>query len=85
MRQRKGLFLLLFLLSFLLVAGPAFAQGSKQPAFVGNKSSKKYHVTTCRMAKVIAPKNRIEFQNAKEAEDLGYVACKICKPNKKKS
>jgi len=52
--------------------------------FVGNKKSKKYHVNneTCPAAKRMNDENKVCFVSPKEAEILGYIACKICKPNK---
>jgi len=81
-RNRAILFLSLFL--FFLCATAALAQEAKQPAFLGNKNSKKYHVASCQWAQKIAPKNRVELAAVKEAEEKGYVACKVCKPNEKK-
>jgi len=50
--------------------------------FIGNKKSKKYHTNTCRMVPRMNEKNRVCFVSSGEAEALGYIACKICKPNK---
>ena len=84
MRQRKRSLLFALFPVLLLSVMLALAQQAKQPAYVGNKNTKKYHVATCQWAGKIAPKNRVEFSSAKEAEDKGFVACKVCKPDPKK-
>ena len=49
--------------------------------YVLNKNTHKFHLPTCPSVKDIKPKNRIDFYGTKEeAEALGYVGCKRCKP-----
>ena len=57
------------------------SQSQQQTKYVGSKNSNKYHKTTCRFAKSISPSNLIEFTSIKEAEEAGYIPCKVCKPN----
>jgi len=48
--------------------------------YVGSKKSNKYHYPSCQWAKKIKPYNLVTFQSAKEAQEAGYVPCKVCKP-----
>jgi len=48
--------------------------------YVGSAKSDKYHYPTCEWAKKIKPENLVTFKSAKEAQDAGYVPCKVCKP-----
>lgn len=48
--------------------------------FVGSVTSKKYHRVDCRYALKIKPENCIYFQSIEEAEEQGYLPCKICSP-----
>ena len=48
--------------------------------YVGSKKSDKYHYPSCRWAKKIRPYNLVTFRSAKEAQEAGYVPCKICRP-----
>lgn len=47
-------------------------------AFVGSKNSNKYHLPTCRFAKLIKPENVVCFSSAEDATAKGYVADKGC-------
>lgn len=49
--------------------------------YVGSKTSDKYHRPDCKSAKKIKAENIIKFRSKKEAEDAGYVPCKVCNPN----
>ncbi|MBQ7718845.1 MAG: DNA/RNA non-specific endonuclease [Clostridia bacterium] len=49
-------------------------------AYVGNKSSKKFHLPSCTGAKNIKDKNKIYFTNCEEAVSQGYEPCGICNP-----
>ena len=49
--------------------------------FVGSKTSKKYHSCDCTWAKKISSQNLICFKSIEEAEEKGYVPCKVCKPS----
>ena len=66
--------LILVVLGLLIMASPALSQ------YVGSKKSNKYHEKTCRYVKNIHAENKIEFETNKDAEDIGYIACKVCKP-----
>jgi competence protein ComEC len=48
--------------------------------YVGSKSSNKYHYPWCQWAKKIKPYNLVTFRSAKEAQEAGYIPCKVCKP-----
>ncbi|MEO0248925.1 MAG: Ada metal-binding domain-containing protein [candidate division WOR-3 bacterium] len=48
--------------------------------FVGSLKSNKYHHPACSAAKQIKPENLVTFKTAKEAQEAGYIPCKICKP-----
>ena len=48
--------------------------------YVGSSKSNKYHYPTCEWAAKINPKNLVIFKSAKEAQDAGYVPCKVCRP-----
>jgi len=47
---------------------------------VASSSSKKYHRSDCRYALKIKKENIIYFQSAEEAQDKGYLPCKVCHP-----
>jgi len=51
-----------------------------QTALVGNKNTKKYHLTSCQFIKSMKPEHLVKLNSAKEAKAAGYVACKVCKP-----
>jgi hypothetical protein len=48
--------------------------------YVGSTTSNKYHRPDCRYAEKIKPDNRIIFSGAQEAEEAGYLPCKVCNP-----
>ncbi|NSW84098.1 MAG: thermonuclease family protein [Syntrophothermus sp.] len=48
--------------------------------YIGNSSSKKFHLPTCEWAQKISLKNRIEFTTREEAVKAGYEPCKVCRP-----
>lgn len=82
--MKKTLAIFLILLFVLLLFSGADSQNQATPTveykYVGNISSKKYHKLSCKTAKKIKPKNRKYFKTKEEAEKLGYVPCKVCKP-----
>jgi hypothetical protein len=47
-------------------------------AFVGSKNSNKYHLSTCRFAKLIKPANLVCFKSAADAEAQGRQPDKGC-------
>jgi hypothetical protein len=57
-------------------ASPKEAKGK----FVGSITSKKYHRPDCRYALKIKPENCIYFQTIEDAEEQGYLPCKVCNP-----
>lgn len=56
------------------------AAPNEEKPFVGNSSSKKFHISSCASAGKIASGNRISFGTADEAVKAGYEPCKICSP-----
>lgn len=48
--------------------------------FVGSKSSNKYHSCDCTWAKKISAQNLVCFKSMEEAQNSGYIPCKVCKP-----
>ncbi|MCK4998766.1 MAG: thermonuclease family protein [Anaerohalosphaera sp.] len=48
--------------------------------YMASKSSKIFHKSTCRSAKVISDSNRISFGSRQQAISTGRSPCKICKP-----
>jgi hypothetical protein len=48
--------------------------------FVGSKTSKKYHNCDCTWTKKISQQNLVCFKSIEEAQNSGYVPCKVCKP-----
>lgn len=50
--------------------------------FVGNKESRKAHRRECEWAGKIAPPNRVHFKTFEDAAAAGYMACKVCTPDR---
>jgi methylphosphotriester-DNA--protein-cysteine methyltransferase len=48
--------------------------------YVGSAKSNKYHYPTCEWAQKINPENLVKFKSAKEAQEAGYIPCKVCRP-----
>lgn len=48
--------------------------------YIGNKSSKKFHLPSCTGVRSMKEKNKITFGSRKDAVSHGYVPCKICNP-----
>lgn len=48
--------------------------------YVGSRRSNKYHYPWCQWAKKINPHNLVTFRSVKEAQEAGYIPCKVCKP-----
>lgn len=44
----------------------------------GNKSTKKFHLQTCRYAKSMDKEKLIVFDSYSSALDMGYYPCKVC-------
>ena len=51
-----------------------------EKVFVGSINSNKYHDPSCKWAEKIKPSNEIWFSSVDEAEEQGYIACKVCNP-----
>jgi micrococcal nuclease len=61
----------------IVIPGLPIPQGEN---FIGSVKSRKYHSPSCKWAKRINNENEIWFSDAKDAEDQGYVPCKVCNP-----
>jgi methylphosphotriester-DNA--protein-cysteine methyltransferase len=48
--------------------------------YVGSSKSNKYHYPNCKWAQKINPANLVKFKSAKEAQEAGYIPCKVCRP-----
>ena len=64
---------------FLFIISLVFAENVAAQTVYVTKSGEKYHTANCRYLKYSKKELKI-----KEAIDLGYVACKVCKPTSKK-
>lgn len=51
--------------------------------YIASKSSKVFHLPSCRLGKRITEENRIYFNTFKEALDSGREPCKLCNPEEK--
>lgn len=49
-------------------------------AYIGNKNTKKFHRSDCRMVTRMSPANKVTFDNRDSAISQGYNPCKICNP-----
>jgi hypothetical protein len=49
-------------------------------AYVGNKSSKVLHKSTCRLVASMKDSNKVPFATKEEALKVGYKPCKVCNP-----
>ena len=49
-------------------------------SYVGNKNTKKFHLSTCDGATSMSSKNKVNFKNREQAIDNGYSPCKTCNP-----
>ena len=62
-------------------AKPAQEQPEKiEYEFIGSKSGKIFHKSTCSHSKRILPDNRVGFKSADDAISKGREPCKTCKP-----
>ncbi len=63
------------------IAPTAEPAAAKQPTYILNKNTKKFHYPSCSSADDIKPKNRLEFFGTREeAIQKGYKPCKRCNP-----
>ena len=53
---------------------------NKEPAYIGNKNSKKFHIPTCKSVTQMKEKNRVEFFSREEAIAMHYTPCGDCNP-----
>ena len=51
-------------------------------AYIGNKSSKKYHLPDCIYAADMKEENKRLFDEATDPEDFGFIKCKQCLKDK---
>lgn len=58
----------------------AFLSFAISAEFWGSTESNKYHYPTCRCAENIKPENLTVFNSPEEAQQAGYVPCKVCNP-----
>ena len=77
-RKRQIIAVISILLMFAFVATSILLAADYK--YVGSKRSNKYHYPSCRWAKKIKPYNLVTFQSVKEAQEAGYVPCKVCRP-----
>jgi DNA-entry nuclease len=61
-------------------AQPAAAPTPVTTGFVGNKSSKVLHKSTCKMVASMKDANKVPFASKDEALKANYKPCKICNP-----
>lgn len=61
---------------------PALTTDFRRPAlpYVGNLTSKKFHLITCDNAQKMKRSNRISFATREDAIAEGYVPCGLCEP-----
>jgi hypothetical protein len=76
-RKRRIIAVISILLMFAFVATSILLAADYK--YVGSKRSNKYHYPSCRWAKKIKPYNLVTFQSVKEAQEAGYVPCKVCR------
>lgn len=48
--------------------------------YMASNKAKEYHYSYCTLAQRINPENIVTLTSAKEARQVGYVPCKVCKP-----
>ncbi len=81
--MRYGRKLKFLILLTVLIVSTSLSYSAEPKAgykYVGSVNSNKYHYFSCRWAKKIYQSNAIYFQSAKEAQQSGYVPCKVCRP-----
>ena len=49
--------------------------------FIGSDTTKIYCLPTCRHARRVTDRHRLEFHSAAESESRGYRACRVCRPS----
>jgi len=48
--------------------------------YIGNKSTKKFHLPGCSSANDMKDSNKVYFSSREEAIEAGYIPCKRCHP-----
>jgi methylphosphotriester-DNA--protein-cysteine methyltransferase len=76
MKKKRGLISFIVLVAFFIVCLSIAADYK----YVGSAKSDKYHYPWCEWAQKINPANLVKFKSAKEAQEAGYVPCKMCRP-----
>lgn len=61
-------------------AQPAPAPAPSATGFIGNKSSKVLHKSSCRLVAQMKDTNKMPFASKDEAVKAGYKLCKVCNP-----
>jgi len=78
--RRKRLFIGVLSIFLIFAIAATSILIAAEYKYVGSKKSNKYHYPSCRWAKKIKPNNLVTFQSAKEAQEAGYLPCKVCRP-----
>ena len=78
--RRKRLFIGVLAIFLIFAIAATSILIAAEYKYVGSKKSNKYHYPSCRWAKKIKPNNLVTFQSAKEAQEAGYLPCKVCRP-----
>ena len=78
--RRKRLFIGVLSIFLIFAIAATSILIAAEYKYVGSKKSNKYHYPSCRWAKKIKPNNLVTFQSAKEAQEAGYIPCKVCRP-----
>ncbi len=76
MKKKRVLIPIIVLVAFSIVCLSIAADYK----YVGSAKSNKYHYPNCEWAQKINPDNLVKFKSAKEAQEAGYVPCKVCRP-----
>ena len=53
---------------------------TQELSYIGNKNSKKFHLSTCSGAKDMKEENKVNFSSREEAIESGYTPCQSCDP-----
>ena len=67
----------------LLTVAQAGDSPHEETSYIGNAGSKKYHKSSCRLAKKIRANNSVSFSSIEQAQQAGYTACKSCFSSKR--
>ena len=64
----------------VLTTATAFAVALFDSPYIGNANTKRFHYASCRSVDEMNPDNQVPIYSIDEAQRLGYVPCKRCKP-----